>query len=224
MKSFLVGLIVFLSVAGGVIGQQAPKALSNPDPVYPPEAAELGYGGTVTVAIKVDKKGKVKVLQAFGPNAPCSNLYDEKGKRIRDAVIDAARTVVFEPALQNGKPTEVEMTIAYSFDSSGKPAKARDLSESKGRIVEAGVLMGRVKHLARPDYPSSARANRLAGPVPVSVLVDVNGKVIAASALGGHRMLQDSAISAACRSSIDPVQLSCVPVQVSGVITFVFSP
>ena len=84
--------------------------------------------------------------------------------------------------------------------------------------------MGRVKHLARPDYPASARANRLAGPVPVSVLVDVDGKVIAASALGGHRMLQDSAMSAACRSSIEPVQLSGVPVQVSGVITFVFVP
>jgi TonB family protein len=116
------------------------------------------------------------------------------------------------------------MTISYSFDSSGKPAKARDLSDSNGRIVEAGVLMGRVKHLARPDYPASARANRFAGPVPVSVLVDVDGKVIAASALGGHRVLQDSAVDAACRSSIEPVQLSGVSVQVSGVITFVFVP
>ena len=206
------------------MAQQAPRVLSNPDPVYPPEAAELGYGGTVTVAIKVDKKGKVKVLQAFGPNAPCSNLNDTRGKRIREVVVDTARMVEFEPPFENGKPTEVEMTIVYSFDSTGKPAKVKDLSESKGRIVEAGVLMGRVKHLARPDYPASARANRLAGPIPVSVLVDVDGKVIAASALGGHRMLQDSAMSAACRSSIEPVQLSGVPIQVSGVITFVFVP
>lgn len=206
------------------MGQQAPKALSNPDPVFPPEAAELGYGGTVTVAIRVDKKGKVKVLQAFGPNAPCSDLNDSRGKKIREVVVDTARMVEFEPPIQNGKPAEVEMTISYSFDSSGKPAKATDLSESKGRIVKAGVLTGRVKHLARPDYPAIARSNRLAGPVPVSVLVDVDGKVIAASALGGHRFLQDSAMDAACRSSIEPVQLSGVPVQVSGVIAFMFVP
>lgn len=206
-----------------MMGQQAPKVLSNPDPVYPSEAAELGYGGTVKLAIKVDKRGKVKVLQAFGPNAPCSNLNDSRGKRIREVVVNTARMVEFEPPLEDGKPTEVEMTISYSFDSTGKPAKARDLSESKGRIVDAGVLMGRVKHLARPDYPASARANRLAGSIPVSLVVDVDGKVIAASALGGqHRVLQDSAVDAACRSSIDPVQLSGVPVRVSGVITFTF--
>ena len=107
------------------MAQQAPKVLSNPDPVYPPEAAELGYGGTVTVAIKVDKKGKVKVLQALWPNAPCSNLNDARGNKIREVVVDAARTIVFEPVLQNEKPAEIEMTISYSFDSSGKPAKAR---------------------------------------------------------------------------------------------------
>lgn len=224
MKSFLIGLITSLLLTGGLMAQQAPKALTNPDPVYPPEAAELGYGGTVNVVIRVDKKGKVKVLQSVGPNAPCSNLNDRRVKKIREVVVDTARMLEFEPPLQNGKPTEIEMTVSYSFDSTGKPAKPKDLSESKGRIVEAGVLMGRVKHLARPDYPASARANRLAGPVSVSVCVDVDGKVIAASALGGDRGLQDSAVDAACRSSIEPVQLSGVPVQVSGVITFVFVP
>jgi TonB family protein len=174
------------------------------------------------LAIKVDKSGKVKVLQAWGPNAPCSNLSDGRVKKIRDAVIEAASKVVFEPPMTDGKPTETEMAITYSFDSTGKPARSKDSSEAKGRIVEAGVLMGRVKHMARPDYPSSARANRLAGAIPVSVLVDVDGKVIAASALGGHKLLQQPAVDAACRSSIEPVQLSGQPVQVSGVITFTF--
>ena len=211
-------------MAFSLTAQIAPKVISNPDPVYPAETAQLGYGGTVKLAIKVDKKGNVKILQAWGPNAPCSNLSDARLKKIREAVMDAARKVEFEPPLEEGKPTEIEMTISYSFDAAGKPARTRDLSETKGRIVDAGVLMGRVKHLARPDYPAGARANRLSGAVPVSVLVDVDGKVIAASALGGHRMLQDSAIDAACRSSIEPVQLSGVPVQVTGVITFTFLP
>lgn len=211
-------------MAASLFAQNAPKTISNPDPVYPAEAAELGYGGTVKVAIKVDKKGGVKVVQAFGPSAPCSNLGDERVKKIRNAVTDAASQVTFEPLVKDGKPAEFEMTISYSFDSTGKPTRANDLSGAKGRIVEAGVLQGRVKHMARPDYPSSARANRVAGSIPVSVIVDVDGKVVAAGALGGHRMLQDSAVDAACRSSIEPVQLSGMPVQVSGVITFTFLP
>ena len=182
----------------------------------------MGYGGTVKVAIKVDKTGKVKVLQAWGPLAPCSNLDDERVKKVRKAVTDAANDVRFEPPVRDGKPAEIEMTISYSFDSSGKPARTKDLSGAKGRIVDAGVLQGRIRHMARPDYPASARANRLSGAVPISVLVDVDGKVIAASPLGGHPVLQESALAAACRSSIEPVQLSGVPVQVSGVITFNF--
>ena len=221
MKHILTFAIVLIASIG-VAGQSAPRVLNNPDPVYPPETAELGYEGSVKLAIKVGKDGKVKVIQAWGPVAPCSNLKDGRIKKIREAVIDAASKVTFEPVLKDGKPFEVEMNITYSFDSTGRPARSKELSGSKGRIVESGVLMGRVKHMARPDYPESARASRLSGAVPVSVLVDVDGRVIAASALGGHRLLQESAVDAACRSSIEPVQLSGQPVQVSGVITFNF--
>jgi len=222
MKKYIFSLAVAFLVAVNAAGQSAPRVLNNPNPAYPPETAQLGYSGTVKLAIKVDKDGKVKVLQAWGPVAPCTSLNDPRVKKIRDAVIDAAQSVVFEPPTSDGKPSEIEMTISYSFDSTGKPARSKELSGGKGRIIEGGVLMGRVKHLARPDYPSGARANRLAGAVPVSVLVDVDGKVIAASALGGHKMLQGPAVDAACRSSIEPVQLSGQPVQVSGVITFNF--
>ena len=212
-----------LIAAIGSAGQSAHRVLNNPDPVYPPETSELGYGGSVKLAIKVGKDGKVKVLQAWGPVAPCSNLKDGRIKKIREAVVDAASKVTFEPILKDGKPSEVEMNISYSFDSNGKPANGKDLSGAKGRIVEAGVLMGRVKHIAKPDYPESARASRASGAIPVSVLVDVDGRVIAASPLGGHHLLRDSAVNAACRSSIEPVQLSGQPVQVSGVITFTFA-
>jgi len=120
-------------------------------------------------------------------------------------VTDAASQVTYEPLIQDGKPSEFEMTISYSFDSDGKPARAKDVGGSKGRIVDAGALQGRVKFLARPAYPAGARANPVSGAVPISVLVDFDGKV-----------------DAACRSSIEPVQLSGTPIKVSGVITFTF--
>ena len=222
MKAILFALTVSFVLTVPVAAQNSLRVISNPDPMYPPEAAQLGYGGTVKLAIKVDKQGKVKVLEAWGPNAPCSNQDDGRIKNIRNAVVDTASKVEFEPPADEGKPSDVEMTVSYSFDSSGQPFRASTRSEAKGRIVEAGVLMGRVKHLAKPDYPLTARANRLGGTIPISVLVDIDGKVIAASALGGHKILQGPALIAACRSSIEPVQLSGVPVQVSGVILFAF--
>ncbi len=224
MKTFLLLISILVTASFSLNAQSAPNVISNPDPVYPPEAAQLGYGGSVKVAIKVDKQGKVKVLKAWGPNAPCSNLDDKRIENIRKAVMDAARKVEFESPMKDGKPNEIEMTISYSFDSLGKPASPRGNSNAKGRIVDAGVLQGRVKFLARPDYPSAARANRVTGAVPVSVLVDTDGRVLAASVLGGHPLLQESAIEAACRSSIDPVVLSGVPIQVTGVLTYVFAP
>ena len=222
MKIFVFVAISLLSTSLILSAQTAPKILLNPDPVYPSEAGELGYGGSVKVAIKVDKKGLVKVIRAFGPNAPCSKLDDSRVKKIRKAVTDAASQVTFEPLVKNGKPMDFEMAISYSFDSDGKPARTNDPSDSKELIIDAGVLQGRIRFLARPDYPAGARENRASGSVPISVLVDVDGKVIAVSALGGHPMLQDSAIDAACRSSIEPVQLSGTPVRVTGVITFNF--
>jgi len=197
--------------------------ISNPDPVYPPEAAELGYGGTVKMDVRVDKVGKLRVLRAWGPIAPCSNLKDGRVKKIREAVIETASKVLFEPPLKNGKPTEIDLRISYSFDIDGKPVSTNDVSGSTRRIVDAGILQGRFRHLARPDYPAGARSNRVTGAVPVSVLTDVNGKIIAAGAIGGHSLLQEPAVEAACSSSIEPVQLSGVPVQVSGIIIFNFT-
>jgi hypothetical protein len=200
----------------------APKVTSNPDPEYPVEAASLGYGGTVVAYVTVDKKGRVSVKHAGGPAAPCSNLDDERIRKIRSAVVEAAKRATFEPALKDGKPLDVEITITYRFDSSGKPW--RENAPTGKRIIDGGVLQGRIKYMAKPEYPSSARATRAAGAVPVNVVVDTDGNVIAAGAVGGHPLLRNSAEIAACASSIEPVVLSDVPVQVTGIITYHFVP
>lgn len=223
MKTFLlIAATVFFTTSG--FGQSlaaAPKAVNNPDPEYPAEAASLGYGGTIVVNAKINKRGQVSVTNAFGPAAPCTKLNDPRTEKIRKAVVEAAKQVQFEPPMKDGKPTEIEMYITYRFDKEGKPLHQRLPSEG---LVKGGVLQGRVRYLAKPEYPSSAKAIRLSGAVPVDVLVDTDGKVIAAAALGGHAYLQHNAVVAACRSSMEPVSLSGVPVQVSGVITFSFLP
>ena len=119
MKHLISLVVVAFIAVVGVSAQNAPRVLNNPDPVYPPVAAEIGYGGTVKVNIKVDKRGKVKVLDAWGPVAPCSDLNDPRARKIREAVVEAANKVEFEPPVQDGKPAEIEMTVSYSFDAAG---------------------------------------------------------------------------------------------------------
>ena len=215
-------LIVFAVVAAGQMA--APKAINSPDPIYPLEAAEMGLGGTVIVYVEVNKKGEVSVKNAFGPVAPCKNLDDKRAAKIREAVKDAAKNARFEPFLKDGKPANIELSLTFQFDKTGKPARRRGEGlDGTGKVVEAGVLQGRVKRLAKPDYPASVRARLISGTVPVSVLTDTNGKIVAAAAIGGPEQLRRSASVAACQSAIEPVILSGVPVEVTGVINYVFA-
>jgi outer membrane biosynthesis protein TonB len=212
---------ITLALAVSAFGQgQAPRALSSPDPVYPAEAAEMGLGGSVRVHVKVDKKGEVSPEIAFGPVAPCSRLDDKRAAKIREAAVAAAKKARFEPLVQNVEAVSFEMTLTYHFDKDGKPLRRPD----DGEVIETGVLQGRIKYMARPNYPPSAKANRIAGAVPVSVLIDTDGKIIAAAAIGGHPYLRHEAALTACKSTIEPVTLKGTPVQVRGVINYHFVP
>src|SRR5436190_11155732 len=216
MKHYLIFLCLFIFAVSSGVGQSlipSPKMVNNPDPVYPAEAASLGYGGTVIVRAAVNKRGEVSVMNAFGPAAPCSKLNDPRTEKIRNAVIETAKQLQFEPPMKDGKPTEIEMYLTYRFDKTGKP-----LHQPLEGFVEEGVLQGRIKYLAKPDYPTRAKANRISGSVPVDVLVDTDGKIIAAAAIGGHIYLQHPAVVAACSSSIEPMSLRGAPIQVNGVI------
>ncbi len=222
MKDYLRSTVLILVSTVGIFSQPMivpPKATVDPEPQYPLEAGTLGYGGKVFVQIEVNKKGKVKIKNVFGPLAPCSKLDDPTINKIRNAVIEAAKNLQFEPGTQDGKPVNVSLSLIYSFDETGKPLRK---NPPIGKIVEAGVLQGRVRFLAKPDYTLTAKANRASGSVPVMVLTDFDGRIIAATARGGHALLRNSATQAACTSSIEPVFLSGKAVQVYGTLTYYF--
>ncbi len=89
-------------------------------------------------------------------------------------------------------------------------------------IVQGGVLNGRAVSKPAPPYPETAKAARASGTVTVQVVVDESGKVISASAVGGHPLLQQAAVDAARQATFSPTLLSGTPVKVSGVITYNF--
>jgi len=92
------------------------------------------------------------------------------------------------------------------------------------KTISGGVLNGKAVSLPKPAYPAAARAVRASGSVTVQVLIDEQGRVVSATAAGGHPLLQAAAVAAARQARFSPTLLSGQPVKVSGVITYNFVP
>jgi TonB family protein len=81
---------------------------------------------------------------------------------------------------------------------------------------------GRVVQLPKPVYPSIARGAHAQGSVEVQVLIDENGKVVAAAAISGHPLLQAASVKAARESVFTPTKVEGKPVKVAGVLHYDF--
>ena len=88
--------------------------------------------------------------------------------------------------------------------------------------ISGGVLNGKAISKPEPVYPAIAKAAHASGTVNVQVLVDEEGKVVAAHAVSGHPLLQAAAIAAAKQARFAPMKLSGQPVKVTGVLTYNF--
>jgi TonB family protein len=89
-------------------------------------------------------------------------------------------------------------------------------------VVSGGVLNGKAISKPQPAYPPIAKAARASGTVTVQILVDESGRVVSASAVSGHPLLQQAAVSAARQARFSPTTLKGQPVKVSGIITYNF--
>lgn len=221
--SIFFAVLLCLFCLTGVRAQQAAssvKTINFPAPKFPAGAGDMVYGGKVSVAVAVDKKGKVDVARIYFSMAPCSDLNGETVIAIRKAALEAAQKTTFEPFIEDGKPVEKVMKLDYDL----KPKSSQTDPPYVPKLVSGGVLNGRAKSLEKPRYPGVAMANRLSGSVSVQVLIDEEGKVISAGAIAGHPEFQAEAIRAACKSLFTPTTLAGNPVKVSGVIVYNFVP
>jgi|GEM_PF-1655183 len=129
-------------------------------------------------------------------------------------------------ATDSEKPkNEVEELIAEANKHGEKvlgvcidPAICREESIDRPLNLERG----RAVHLAMPAYSPLARAAHVQGSVEVQVVVDEDGKVIAAAAISGHPLLQSACVKAARESLFTTTKLEGVPVKVTGVIQYHF--
>ena len=122
-----------------------------------------------------------------------------------------------------GVPNGTGNTPAVVIDTAPPPPAATPKPEvPKVLKVSIGVLQGKVVSLPKPNYPPIAKQLHLQGSISVQVLIDEQGRVVSAKALGGHQLLVKAAEASATQARFSPTLLSNQPVKVSGVIIYNF--
>ena len=90
--------------------EKDPMVVKTAVPEYPNIAQRVGLEGNVTVQVLLDKEGKVK-----------KTLLSKTSDDIFvDVALDAAKKWVFTPALMNGRPVAVWVSIPFRFRLTGK--------------------------------------------------------------------------------------------------------
>jgi len=88
--------------------------------------------------------------------------------------------------------------------------------------VSGGVLNGKAISKPAPAYPAAAVKERVEGVVTVAIVIDEEGKVMAAEAVGGPELLREATVAAALKARFSPTRLSGQPVKISGLLTYNF--
>ncbi|HEY0079058.1 MAG TPA: cytochrome c oxidase assembly factor Coa1 family protein [Pyrinomonadaceae bacterium] len=88
-------------ISGGVLNG---KAISKPQPPYPPVARAVKAQGTVTVQVTIDEEGRVVSANAVSGHP-----------LLQAAAVAAARQARFSPTQLSGQPVRVSGVITYNF-------------------------------------------------------------------------------------------------------------
>ena len=144
------------------------------------------------------------VVQDKAAQQPAASLASNQSEQTKNAV---------ELAVDESKKRG-DTVVGGCLQDCGE--KADNTTGDKG--VTAQIL-----ELPKPTYPRIARAAHASGTVDVQVLIDFDGTVIAAAALGGHPLLQSASVDAARNARFGPTVLAGQPVKVTGIIRYTFT-
>jgi len=96
------------------------------------------------------------------------------------------------------------------------------LEDCEAKGITGDLERGHALELVKPNYPAIARAAHASGTVLVQVIIDEEGKVIAAAAVSGHPLLYGVSAAAARKTRFSPTKFNGKPVKVTGVISYNF--
>ena len=212
---------------------KVPRKLKDVKPAYPVEAMAAGKQGIVIIEATIGPDGKVtdaKVLRSI--------------PELDDAAVGAVKQWEFEPALLNGVPTPIIMSVTVSFTLKGpesgsgtpgpgaeglKAATPAPTAPSAAPRTIAPVRVGgnipaprKIKDV-KPAYPAEARAAGQQGIVILEVTIAPDGRVYDARILRSIPELDAAAVEAVKQWEFTPTLLNGQPVPVIMSVTVAFS-
>lgn len=113
-----------------------PKVLTQVEAVYPPELADAGVTGTVTMQLDVGVDGKVSNVTVVKSAAP----------ELDAAAVKALEQFTFEPAEIDGQPAAVRLSYSYKFLFRPPPVATIDAGladAGPGPVNFAGTIIER---------------------------------------------------------------------------------
>ena len=123
---------------------------------------------------------------------------------------------------ENEKPKNSIDQAVEEARQSGEKIIESCLVDCEEASAREGFEPPKVDTIPVPPSPPIARAAHATGTVEVKVIIDLEGKVIAAAAISGHPLLQGAAVSAARYARFTPAKYNGEPVKVVGVIPYTF--
>jgi protein TonB len=211
---------------GGTI--RPPRKVVDFKPFYPLEAQQARIQG-------------VQIIEAM--MGPSGDVIDAWALRGQDALIPTAIGAVlrwkFEPALQNGEPFPVKMTVTVNY-TLGTSGSAQSPSALGGAFSAANTpppadwpanavrVGGDIKPPnktvdVRPVYPDAAQKARVQGVVICDVLLGPDGRVADARILRSIPVLDQAALDAVRQWEFTPTLLNGTAIPVIMTVTVNFT-
>lgn len=126
-------------------------------------------------------------------------------------------TVIAEPRGCSTCSSDNQTVIVTEKAPEPPPVKPPTIAK-----LPSSVLVSKAISLPQPAYPLMAKQTRTQGNVNVQILVDEQGKVVAAQVLSGNPVLITAAKEAAMRARFTPTILNGQAVKTQGVIIYNF--
>jgi TonB family protein len=206
---------------------KAPAVIKRGFPQYPELAKAAGVEGTVYVKIWIREDGKVemaKLQKGSGTDAG-----------FEEAALQAATQFEFHPAMKNGKPVAVWVSIPFHFKLGEKsaspetPAAVRSAAPNTNEAPQTGFVQfdeaPQIVRRAAPVYPEIAKRAGIEGTVWVKIQLDENGKVREALVQKSSTPdlgFEEAAMAAAKSFEFSPARKNQQPVAVWVTIPFHF--
>ncbi len=206
-------------------GTKKRKIKSMPVVALPSEAEQAGLYGKVIALVVVNPAGKVIEVKAVsGPDGICNGYWNDALALLHSYVRDRAKEVEFEP-LENGKTKNTEQYLQLDFPQSKAEAdKAETIKAILDDKKNKNVVHGKPITMGRPEMRQTGARAVIHGTVRVEFEVDEEGRVFRARLDGPGliSVLNNSALSAACRSRFTQTTVNGKPVRVGGVVNYNF--